>query len=390
MRVLQSLRFPGFLALILTPLFLAVPQANAQSKCKTSARPWNATAGAETPDQAKQGDAFFPNEVWICEGDSIEWRFANQNEPHTVTFLSQSGEPTTPGSILDVSERPPMPVVVPPNFTDTLVFTAPAFTEAARPPAGPPVGPPTGGCPSATPSPSTVSGVVTSCVSSPPSNGGGLNSPTYTVTFPTPGNYKLLCLIHTNMNGTVHVLPKGSALPFDQFDYDQQARVQAHDLLFNGTLDEDSPQSPTQVLMGGQLSATAGGRSYLAVVRFVPGTLRIHTGDTVEFVNVDPEEPHTVTFGTELCSGNCPTVPLNVTTAADGAMLGTIKSSTDSLASGFLQASPEDAVGNKQNPPGITRIRITFPNEGTFNYFCALHDTDGMKGTVVVTKDKNW
>jgi plastocyanin len=34
--------------------------------------------------------------------------------------------------------------------------------------------------------------------------------------------------------------------------------------------------------------------------------------------------------------------------------------------------------------PGTTRIRITFPNKGTYYYHCALHDVDGMNGTVVV------
>ena len=35
----------------------------------------------------------------------------------------------------------------------------------------------------------------------------GQEPPNYGVTFPSPGNYRLVCLIHTNMTGLVHVLP---------------------------------------------------------------------------------------------------------------------------------------------------------------------------------------
>jgi plastocyanin len=52
--------------------------------------------------------------------------------------------------------------------------------------------------------------------------------------------------------------------------------------------------------------------------------------------------------------------------------------------SGFLQAAEPDRTGSAQVPPGTTRIRITFPNEGTYYYHCALHDIDGMYGTVIV------
>ncbi len=367
----------------------------AHAKCKgKDSGTWYVNAGAETPDQAEQANAFLPNQIWICQGDSIQWTFVPKNEVHTVTFLSQSGQPTADGSVLDVSTMPPthegadLPPAFtsPPNFTDTLIYTPPTLFEAPRPQATPPVGPPTGGCPGVTPdSPvPAVSGSPTTCVTSAPSSGGT----TYTVTFPSSGNYKLVCLVHTNMNGVIHVLSNGSTLPYDQYDYDRQARDQARNLLE----DSDGPQQGHQdvgdpankVKMTGELTATGGGRHYLAIVRFFPGTIHVHKGDTVEWINTDPTEPHTVTFGTELCGGNCPTVPFNVSMDADGALNGTITSTTDSLTSGFLQAAPEDAVGRDQSPPGTTSIRITFPHEGTFNYFCALHDVDGMVGEVVV------
>ena len=54
------------------------------------------------------------------------------------------------------------------------------------------------------------------------------------------------------------------------------------------------------------------------------------------------------------------------------------------LNSGFLQAQAPDRTGTAQLPPGTTRIRITFPNKGTYYYHCALHDVTGMFGAVIV------
>ena len=41
----------------------------------------------------------------------------------------------------------------------------------------------------------------------------------------TAGNYKLVCLVHANMTGVVHVLNVSEPLPYDQAAYDQLSRV---------------------------------------------------------------------------------------------------------------------------------------------------------------------
>jgi plastocyanin len=308
---------------------------------------WHANVGAENKNESRQADAFLPNEIWISAGDSITWTFVPKNEPHTVTLLAQNTMP-----------------------------------EQARPLPPPPVGPPAPvptGCPGVQPSGSSYTGA--NCITSGISAGGA----TYTIKFPNAGNYKLICLIHTNMNGTVHVLPTTDTLPHHQGFYDDEARDQASDLINDSDNPReersDFPHSQNEVLMTGEMAATGGGRQYLAIVRFFPGTIEIHAGDTVEWTNTDPSEPHTVTFGTE--PGN-PMSLVNVSPQDDGALHGTISSGTDSVSSGFLQAAPEDAVGRPQSPVGSTRIRITFAHAGTYNYICALHDVNGMVGKVVV------
>ena len=161
---------------------------------------------------------------------------------------------------------------------------------------------------------------------------GGTAPSIFTVTFPDAGNYKLVCLIHTNMNGTVHVLAKAEPLPYIQWDYDKQARDETQDIL--GDPDnpaeevKDFPRSKNEVLMTGEMIATGGGRQYLAIVRFFPQTIYIHKGETVEFTNVDPEEPHTVTSGTTDTLANDMAL-VNASMGSDGALASSVNTASE-------------------------------------------------------------
>ena len=321
---------------------------------------WNAIVGAQSRDKGVQANAFLPNEVWIYDGDSITWKFAT-DEVHTVSLL-------TPGQI------------------------RPAFNGPAP------------GCPGipggATPSPATYNG--SACVNS----GALLKGPggtTYTVTFPKPGNYKLVCLIHQNMTGVVHVLDHllevNHPLPFNQAFYDDQAEDLGRKLISDidkHEKDEGEGKerrelrsffSRNEVTAGiGEVVATAGGTQFVTIMRFFSGTIRIHVGETVEWTNLDPSDPHTITFGTE------PAIPVppsaGVVLDTDGARHATISSVSPipNVNSGFIAAAPQDATGRAQAPAGVTRFRVTFTVPGTYDYYCAIHDELGMVGKVIVTK----
>jgi plastocyanin len=327
MRCSGVVRGALFLAAVLVP---SVVQAQ-----------WEATAGAESKDMGTQALAFLPNELWVHVNDSIQWTFP-AGEIHTVTFL-RSGQ-----------IRPPFPVGCPPPATGVQ------------------------------PSGSGFSG--SACVNSGPLAGGA----SYTVTFPSTGNFKLVCLVHSNMTGLVHVLDLFEPLPHSQRFYTDQAADEARDLLADEDhqrVDEERSEHAkgrldNLVTAGiGEVVATAGGRQTRSVMRFFDGTIRVHVGETVEWTNLDPTTPHTVTFGTEPVN---PMMLVNVTTDKDGAEHGTIHSATDSVSSGFLASANEDNIGLPQSPAGATRIRVTFTKVGTYDYICALHDTLGMKGKVVV------
>ena len=139
-----------------------------------------------------------------------------------------------------------------------------------------------------------------------------------------------------------------------------------------------------QVIAGaGELSATAGGTQLASLVRFVHGTIQIHKGDTVEWTNRDPQEPHTITFGKEPANLFSPSS--NVIVDADGARHATINFIGDSVHSGFIDATPQDVSGvAAENALHVTRFRITFNVVGTIPYICSLHDNLGMVGKVTV------
>ncbi len=324
--------------LFVLALFLA-PQA-------VRAATWQAITGAQSTDEGIQALAFLPNELWVHAGDSITWTFPTP-EIHTVTFLKQN---TTPQQV-----RPPRPGV------------------------------PGGGCPGTGTTLDGSSFDGSTCVTSPEL----VDGQTYTVKFPTAGNFKLVCLVHNNMTGAVHVLAPAEPLPYDQAFYDDQAHKEQTELLADGARLEGRGKATAQQSSGdvvtvgiGEIVATGGGSHTVSVMRFLQDTIVVRVGDTVEWTNFDPVTPHTVTFGTEPPDPHT-FVGLNPMPDADGARHAVLASLTD-INSGFLQAAFQDRTGLAQAPLGVTQFRVTFNIPGTFDYKCALHDDLGMVGRVIV------
>lgn len=117
-------------------------------------------------------------------------------------------------------------------------------------------------------------------------------------------------------------------------------------------------------------------------MRFLFPTIVTKVGETVEWTNLDPTLPHTVTFGTEPDNVFPPSV--DVTVDADGVRHATLGAPGSSTNSGIIAATSEDRFGRDPEPVPGTRFRVTFTRPGTFDYICGLHDEIGMKGKVVV------
>jgi plastocyanin len=307
----------AFLFLTLTPI------AQAQ---------WKATLGAQSQSMGHQALAFLPNEIWIHPGESVTWT-SNVDEIHTVSFL-------TAGQL-----RLPFQVGCP-------GFTVTGFA--------------------------TVDG--STCVTTPPL----VKGQTFTVNFPTAGNFKLVCLVHQNMTGVVHVLDWSQPLPHGQSFYDLQAAAEGNALLSDNLHNHQAAVRPgrNSVTVGvGEVVANGGGTQTLSVMRFMDPRKVIHAGETVEWTNLDPATPHTITFGVEPLN---PVPPVNAIPDPDGALHGIVNSSADNVHSGLILAAPQDQMFLATPPLGVTRFRVTFPHPGVFPYICALHDDLGMKGEVIV------
>ena len=321
------------------------------------AQSWQATVGAQSLDKGRQALAFLPTEIWIHAGETISWTQAT-DEPHTVTFL-------TPGQV------------------------RPSYVA---------------GCPGTTPDGSpfdnskcVISGRVTTV------------GTTYAVTFPKPGNYRLVCLVHANMTGLVHVLDPAEPLPHDQDFYDDQAARQRHELLFDrdrgmgekfgdgepfnlGGADADGHNHMVTVATG-EIVSTPGGIQSVTLMRFMQPTVTIRAGETVEWDSSDVSG-HTITFGQEPPNVSPSTPPsANVFADPDGARHAIINSTADSVHSGFIaQAGHERGgipqapapIAQVQPPVGVTRFRVTFTAPGIYPYICAFHDELGMTGEVIV------
>jgi plastocyanin len=316
------------LGLICVPLILMPALIHAQD--------WRVQVGAQSKDKGQQVIAFLPNEIWIHAGDSVAFKVAT-DEPHTVTFL-------TPNQM-----RQPFQLGCP------------------------------GPGPSTTPSGGDEDGLT--CVNS----GTLTKGQGYSVTFPTAGDYKLVCLYHQNHTAVIHVLDLSAELPHDQAFYSDEASEMEKDMLSSAghMMDHDMDSSKDEVTAGtGTITATGGGSDTLSVMRFMHPDKVVHVGETVEWTNDDPITPHTITFGVE--PGDPMPPSSNVFMDPDGAQHATLSSPSDSAHSGFIAAAPQDQIGLPQPPPGTTRFRVTFTKPGIYHYKCALHDGLGMVGQVTV------
>ncbi len=222
----------------------------------SSSRTWTVQVGSESSDQAIQGMAFLPENVYVNAGDKVTWK-ANSAEIHTVTFLAdgqslestQPFNPTDPQGILKQGGG---------DYDGHSYYN---------------------------------SGVMSNV-----SNSGFTEAKKYTLKFPDAGEFTYYCLVHgMAMKGTVHVRAAGTDYPYSQSQYDRQAKKQERDILRDGhkSWDVARDQADKHTVIAG----TDNGISM--VMRFVHQEIVVRVGESVTFVNNGMGAPHTVTFGTE-------------------------------------------------------------------------------------------
>jgi plastocyanin len=213
---------------------------------------WTVLVGAQSANQAIQGMAYLPANVFIHPGDAVHW-VANSAEPHSVTFLA-------PGQSL------------------------PAFNP------GDPAQLFKAGGDVYDPSSYFNSGILATVFDSLPIVAD------YSLSFPETGDYSYWCLIHGVMQmGTVHVISADQPYPYTQADYDRQAKQSTHDMVLDG----NALQRKAMNKADGHTVITGADDGVAMVMSFLRPTLVVHTGESVTFLNDGEGAPHTVTFGEE-------------------------------------------------------------------------------------------
>ncbi len=324
-----------------------VVAAAAQSQAKASQN-WTVLAGADAADGVLQALRFLPEKATIHQGDSVTWKLHAKDE-HTVYFAA--GGPLPDLEIIGSDGR---------HYENPDVFFASADKtyDGTRPTSG---------------------GML---------SGEGEES-SYTLTFPKSGVYEYVCIFHPGMSGTITVLPANQPLSKTQESHEQMARLEAAVALAKAReLHEHMLQPQTTMRADGskehRLDLAGDPITMATVLTFAPSPLHIKAGDTVTWTMSDSTELHTVTF------------PENPDNMPEFVIVEPQENGPPKLVANPKVAQPAGSSthegsgyfnsGYLLRPQGqpAPSYSLTFAKPGTYEYFCLVHTTAKMKGTIVV------
>jgi plastocyanin len=207
-----------------------------------------------------------------------------------------------------------------------------------------------------------------------------------TLSFPKAGTYKMFCLIHPGMSETVVVKAKKAKVDTKVSVKTRIAKESTSAWAITKAL-ANTPVPANTVFAGIGSSAT--------LLAFLPATLTVPAGTTVNFVGMAPSEIHNEAFGPsgwiEQFMQQTDLLPLGPGASNQmspvliyGSEIGQPTYTGSNHGNGFLAAGlTDDQPGDPPN--GLPQARsVTFTKPGTFHYFCLIHGPD-MSGDIVVT-----
>ncbi|HLZ07870.1 MAG TPA: hypothetical protein VKT80_04730, partial [Chloroflexota bacterium] len=209
-----------------------------------------------------------------------------------------------------------------------------------------------------------------------------------------------LCEIHPGMAGSVTLVSdkrEASELEDvreqarDQFDRDTEEalRVDRRDNRASVKLNPDGSSHTITAIAG---TAT----QFVEIAEMLPSPLTIKKGDSVDFLTKTIKDPHTVTFpdgsgsaGVDplgpVCEGptDTPVAELNPFLCGNPGLFEVHFFPQPQGATSILSPTTVGTSGIIANNPGaVNHFTFSFPNAGTFEYQCRIHDH--MTGTIVV------
>jgi plastocyanin len=327
----------------------------------TQAKPQTFTVlvGAEDVSNAAVYEGFFPATIHVHAGDTVKWKL-NTKEIHTASFLA--GE-KTPDLVIPVPGGKP---------TDVMI----------HPYAVAPIAPKDGKYDGTTVATSGLLGADQG------------QSQEYALTFSKTGTYSYVCLVHSpeKMIGTVIVDDASVAVP-TQAEVDAQAKKEMDALAAQVPAllkAEAAAAQPDQKNADGTMTHYVNvgySQGQIDLMNFSNAKLNAKPGDTVVWTLAKADiAPHTITA---LNGGKEPDTflvkpqpngPPQVLISPDALMpINADKPLSNSgvYHSGFLDPSS----------PGPKSFSLKVGDTpGDISYICILHDVDGMKGTVTISK----
>jgi plastocyanin len=351
---------------------------------------------ASTADTPIAFTKYFPADVTLHPGDTVDFKSNFTGEPHTVTFgtlVDQGLAKVDPNAQEEPPELAKIPALLPDGPGDAIQASAqPCFLASGDPPTS-------DACTKDQQKQPDFDGTQTYY------NSGFLaDGETFSVKLADdlkPGTYSYFCALHrAGMSGKVVVVAADAKA--ETADEVASAGQKEHDDLVTklqptldaikaGTLPPFVPTaSPTGVIAGG---GSQDVQSAVPVV-FGPDSVDIKVGESVTWTILGP---HTVTFGGD------ESLRTAIARAPDGAVHLNPASFTPAGGAGQPQGPPPatpgppiaidggsyDGAGLHNSglvlsfPPQLYTYSLKFTKAGTYDYFCAVHPD--MKGVVNVT-----
>jgi plastocyanin len=339
--------------------------------------------------------AYFPNELTVHPGDTVDFTGIFSGEPHTVTFGTlvtdglASSDPETGEEGPELASVPPL---LPDGPGDAIQAAAqPCFlAEGAPPESG-------DACSADEQEQPAFDGSQTYYNSGFLADGDVFSVPLSDDI--APGDYSFFCTLHRGgMTGTLTVVG-----PDDEADTPDDVESAGADALAameeelapvaeameQGTLPPFITEAaPGSVIAGGSTETSSG-----IVSQFGPETVDIAVGDTVTWTVLGP---HTVSFGASEAQRSA------IARAPDGSVH--VNPDSFAPAGGEGQPPPDESAppgppinfsggeyagtGFRNSgiilsfPPQLYSYSLTFTTPGTYEYYCLVHPD--MEGTVNV------
>jgi plastocyanin len=344
---------------------VAVAAALSAVPVAAEAATYTVRAGARTAATVAgaEQNRFLPAALDVHVGDTVEFRGGAGND-HTAAFLGGSVygsrallTPERHGAgywrVLDAANQP-FPFQGRPRWVYNLLAVSSTGDEEVLP-----------------------GRFVNAGVLPPPAR------PGVALRFPKRGTYRLVCLIHPGMAGTITVRPKAARIPGPAAVRRAAARAEADGWVRARALDA-APTEP-DVVLDGPAAAVPGGDVSLLAMR--PAAITVRQGATVTFRNDSSTERHNVAIGpadylqryleeqssfpeTPLDPNRIPGDQIYGTESPALGLAGSFPFDGTNHGNGFISLAATDASARTSAGPVQ---RITFTAAGTWVAYCLLH-----------------